>query len=664
MEHICSVSISRTSPKKLWMHAVMCRKLCVCVLVCGGHRDRERERQTVAKGGAWNKRRGKLYSAQLCSHCASPADSRAFAPCVHYPSTLQASPLLAQWAFWGSLGCCARQTFTFFSPCLFSSRHVLLNLPPSEALLDLLLLLSLGLQVLAVCPSACSCSRSHREVDCSYRGLRHLPEGLQHNVLSLNLSHNRVHNLDGQLTEYTHLRFLDLSHNLLSHMPTGLPRSLWHLYASSNRLQLLDKNDTVYQWNLRKLDLSNNKLERAVFINNTLTNLCTLNLSHNHFWTLPTNMPAHLNTIDLSHNSLVRVLPGSLDRLFKLTHFYLHANRFATLPFGALDKLTSLSVITLGNNPWACHLYDDISYLLSWAQQTSAHVLGCPCHTQPVCGGGHPGRTGAWHFATYNQPPVVASSQDLSSMTPEASVTGRRYWSVSSQRSKETGDTPHHVVTTMPISISTVHPRSTSTHLAITHLSPGAGPAAAERMFHTDSHHISGPLSDPSLITQTAHRADVTLALDHFFTTESPSIQTKKTTTLRTRSVRRQNQALPGGISSSSPTLPTCSSLPLLSQLGFLSLILQRFLWKTNEKPWQFGVTSAFELTHIRLCKLVVYCDGCTLAASAAKRLFTQQAYDKLSYFLLFRAWRDAIFMIICPEKSNVLQASNQMHWF
>uniref|UniRef100_A0A665VKV0 Oligodendrocyte myelin glycoprotein a n=1 Tax=Echeneis naucrates TaxID=173247 RepID=A0A665VKV0_ECHNA len=218
------------------------------------------------------------------------------------------------------------------------------------------------------------------------------------------------------LTMYTHLRILDLSHNRLSHLPTGLPRSLWQLHASSNRLHLLDKNDTVYQWNLRMLDLSNNKLERAIFINNTLISLCTLNLSYNHFWTLPTNMPLHLEVIDLSHNLLVKVLPGSLDRLPRLTHFYLHANRFSTLPFGVLDKLTSLRIITLGDNPWDCHLYADITYLLSWTQHSPARVLGCPCHTQSVCGGVRPGKTGGWHFASYNLPPLAASAQDLTEM--------------------------------------------------------------------------------------------------------------------------------------------------------------------------------------------------------------------------------------------------------
>ncbi|XP_070773788.1 oligodendrocyte-myelin glycoprotein-like [Enoplosus armatus] len=465
-------------------------------------------------------------------------------------------------------------------------RHVMLKLSTNDALLGLLLLLLLGLHVLAVCPSMCSCGRSHREVDCSWRGLRQLPDGLQHNMRSLNLSHNRFHNLDGQLTAYTHLRFLDLSYNRLSHLPTGLPRSLWHLYAASNRLQLLDKNDTVYQWNLRMLDLSDNKLERAIFINNTLTNLCTLNLSHNQFWTLPTNMPVHLETIDLSHNLLVKVLPGSLDRLLRLTYFYLHANRFSTLPFGLLDKITSLRVITLGDNPWACHLYADITYLVSWTQHTPASVLGCPCHTQPICGGVRPGRTGGWHFASYNLPPLAASAQDLSSVPSEASVTGWWYLSVSALLStphtpKETTQHPPFIVT--PISISTLPPRSTGTQSTINHLS-----------LHTDSHLTSdreeasptdsrqttdtSPFPDTSFITETPIRADMTLATDRFFTTESPSVQTKKTTTLRTRSVRRQNQSLPSGISNGSLALATCSSLPFLHNLGLLSLILQQVL--------------------------------------------------------------------------------------
>ncbi|XP_054482398.1 oligodendrocyte-myelin glycoprotein-like [Anoplopoma fimbria] len=466
------------------------------------------------------------------------------------------------------------------------SRHVLLKLPPNEALLELLLVLLLGLRVLAVCPSMCSCGRSHREVDCSWRGLRQLPDGLQHNTRSLNLSHNRLHNLDGQLTGYTHLRFLDLSHNRLSQLPAGLPRSLWQLNASSNRLQLLDKNDTVHQWNLRLLDLSDNKLERAIFINNTLTNLCTLNLSHNHFWTLPTNLPVHLENIDLSHNLLVKVLPGSLDRLLRLQHFYLHANRFSTLPFGVFDKLTSLRVITLDDNPWDCHLYADITYLLSWTQHTPTRVLGCPCHTQPVCGGVRPERTGGWHFASYNLPPLAASAQDLSSMPPEAGVTGWWYLSVSalqstSQFPEEALTTQHHPLTATPIGISTPRPR---TRLTINHLSASAGPASIDHMLHTDSAdslHASDSSSfpDTSLVTETPIRAAMTLATDQFFTTESPSIQTKKTTTLRTRSVRRKNQSVPSGISNGGPPPATRSLHPYLHNLGLLlSLLLQRGL--------------------------------------------------------------------------------------
>lgn len=64
----------------------------------------------------------------------------------------------------------------------------------SASLLCLNILLLCGLQggwVLSVCPTVCSCSRGHRVVDCSSRGLTKLPPGLQHNIRFLNLSFNR-----------------------------------------------------------------------------------------------------------------------------------------------------------------------------------------------------------------------------------------------------------------------------------------------------------------------------------------------------------------------------------------------------------------------------------------------------------------------------------------
>ncbi|KAF7206020.1 oligodendrocyte-myelin glycoprotein isoform X1 [Nothobranchius furzeri] len=448
------------------------------------------------------------------------------------------------------------------------SRPAPLKLSLNEALLEVALVLMLGLHVLAVCPSMCSCTHSHREVDCSWRGLRQLPDGLQHNIRALVLSHNQFHNLDGKLTEYTHLRRLDLSHNRLSRLPGDLPRSLWQLSAASNRILLLDKNDTAFQWNLKTLDLSNNKLQRAIFINNTLINLCKLNLSNNHFWTLPTNLPSHLETIDMSHNLLVKVLPGSLDRLPKVTHFYLHANRFSSLPFGVLDRMRSLRILTLGNNPWACHLSADIDYLLAWTQRTPARVLGCPCHTQPVCGGVHPNRTRGWHYASYSDPPLAASDPVLSPLSPESDVTPWWYLSASALLStppppQKTLNSEQSVFTVTPSSSSAFtkglhrtinHPAVTGSPHAIDHLIPGAEEASP-----SDSSYFS----DKSLITDTSEGDGATLATNRFFTTESSSTQTKRTTTLRTRSVRRHNQSLPGSTRNSSPAL-TVHSLVLL----------------------------------------------------------------------------------------------------
>ncbi|XP_034034657.1 oligodendrocyte-myelin glycoprotein-like [Thalassophryne amazonica] len=458
------------------------------------------------------------------------------------------------------------------------SWHMLISVSLYEALLQLLVMLSLGLRVLAVCPSMCSCSRSHREVDCSWRALRELPDGLQHNLRSLNLSHNRFHSLDGQLTAYTHLRVLDLSHNRLDHLPMRLPRSLWQLYAASNRIHMLDKNDTVNQWNLQRLDLSHNKIERAVFINNTMTNLRMINLSHNHFWTLPTNMPMHLETIDLSHNLLVKVLPGSLDRLPRLTHFFLHANRFSTLPFGVLDKITALRLITLGNNPWSCHLPNALAYLISWTQHTTTFVLGCPCHTQAICGGVNPGRKKDEHFASYNLPPLTASAEDQSSVPAQVTATWWWYRSFSTQLSTRL----HQPFTATPIGFSTPSPGTVGLHLTTKYLSA--------TNIHPNSHFIFGQekispmnrlgntdaMSEASSISNTSIPVDTGMATDQFFMTQNPSLHTKKTTTLRTRSVRRPNQSLASGINKADIASAPCSSF---IQNLILSFILHQHVF-------------------------------------------------------------------------------------
>ncbi|XP_039987627.1 oligodendrocyte-myelin glycoprotein-like isoform X2 [Xiphias gladius] len=218
--------------------------------------------------------------------------------------------------------------------------------------------------------------------------------------------------LDSQLRHYAHLRTLDLSYNRLENLPTDLPRSLWDIRAAGNHLRSLDKNDTAYHWNLKVLDLSDNELERVVFINNTLPSLQALNLSHNRFWTVPTNMPHNLECIDLSHNYLLQILPGSLDRLPRLAQLYLHANRFSWLAEGVFDKLTGLEMMTLGDNPWACEEEENITKLLKWAEQTRAAVLGCPCYTRPICGQTHlatPGRE--WHSALFTEPPLWVNSR-------------------------------------------------------------------------------------------------------------------------------------------------------------------------------------------------------------------------------------------------------------
>lgn len=377
----------------------------------------------------------------------------------------------------------------------------------------LLLLLYASRCINAACPLVCSCSESDREVDCSWRGLRTLPSGFQLNIHSLNLSHNRLADLDHVLANYTHLRTLDISHNRLSHMPALLPRSLWELYASGNRIRLLKKNDTVYHWNLRLLDLSANRLERVVFINNTLPSLQALNLSCNKFWTVPTNMPRNLEMVDLSHNTLVQILPGSLERLPRLSRFYLHANHFPAVCEGAFEQLHGLRLVTLGDNPWACDDHSKIKYLLDWAKHTSARVLGCPCHTWSTCGESQLARgTSGWYFASYTLAPRSRMGWEfnrlLSGVTTyyrsEEVLTGNQYTRKAPKLSS--------------------HPDNN------------------EESF---GHGFLLTSTSESLSSTSLHMPTDTPVTEDLLTTSGVSTSTtRRTTTLRTRSVRRTNQKL------------------------------------------------------------------------------------------------------------------------
>ncbi|XP_071621580.1 oligodendrocyte-myelin glycoprotein [Heliangelus exortis] len=259
-------------------------------------------------------------------------------------------------------------------------------LKPSTCLLVLLFFIP---TVLGICPSSCTCSGNDRNVDCSGRNLTILPHGLQDNITYLNLSFNQFLDLDHQLTRFTNLRTLDISNNWLKNVPAHLPKSLWELYAINNNIKVLQKLDTAYQWNLRVLDVSRNMVERAVLINNTLSSLKFLNLSSNKLWTVPTNMPYNIETVDLSNNFLSQILPGTLLRLHHLSSLYLHNNKFTSIPDKAFDQLLQLQVVTLNNNPWACSDQQNILYLLRWVQETAAHVVGAPCaDTAPTPGTG------------------------------------------------------------------------------------------------------------------------------------------------------------------------------------------------------------------------------------------------------------------------------------
>lgn len=83
-----------------------------------------------------------------------------------------------------------------------------------------------------------------------------------------------------------------------------------------------------------------------------LTNLKTLDLSHNHYrWDIPTSFSrlTALQDLDLSHNRLTGLLPADLSNLNQLLRLNLSHNRFDPRVFQSLVSLPNLNQVELGH---------------------------------------------------------------------------------------------------------------------------------------------------------------------------------------------------------------------------------------------------------------------------------------------------------------------------
>lgn len=192
----------------------------------------------------------------------------------------------------------------------------------------------------AECTSVCKCS-GYKAADCTDKGLIMIPDGIDGETLSLNMTGNNL-----QMLSHDTFRKIGLV-------------NLQHLHLTSCRLGQID--DHAFRG---------------------LTNLITLYLNHNLLTAVPShtfaNVP-NLKLLDLSRNPIQKLDPYTFRLLPNLSHLYvtncnlqwigprafegldslaelsLNDNQLASLPAGSMmNTLHRLKMIQLHGNPWKC----------------------------------------------------------------------------------------------------------------------------------------------------------------------------------------------------------------------------------------------------------------------------------------------------------------------
>ncbi|KAG8191836.1 hypothetical protein JTE90_022825 [Oedothorax gibbosus] len=173
-----------------------------------------------------------------------------------------------------------------------------------------------------------------QEINLKFNKLEDIPPGLFHNLGSLvvlDLSKNRIQSLKGAFLYNDMLRKIDLSENLIEKCGDMFHdmQSLESVDLTQNHLQVIENDDFSYAPLLTDLLLGNNvinRLDSNAFVD--LRHLRQLNLHENFIYSL---------------NRSVRDLPG-------LQELHLHNNKLKNIDAKEMENLQNLKRLNLANN--------------------------------------------------------------------------------------------------------------------------------------------------------------------------------------------------------------------------------------------------------------------------------------------------------------------------
>ncbi|XP_069823016.1 leucine-rich repeats and immunoglobulin-like domains protein 1 [Dendropsophus ebraccatus] len=219
----------------------------------------------------------------------------------------------------------------------------------------LLLLLGCCLASRTPCPTSCSCTGDL--VDCSNLGLTEVPTHLPAWAAHLNLSHNKLKEIDpAAFVELQGLREVQLGYNELSAFPSlgSASSDVVSLSLHHNKIRNIEQSDLIPYASLETLDLSSNEItEIRSGLFPLRLRIKDLNLGSNKLSSLESgsfdNLSRSLLTLRLSKNRISQ-LPVRAFKLPLLTQLELNRNRIRLIEGLTFQGLDSLEVLKLQRN--------------------------------------------------------------------------------------------------------------------------------------------------------------------------------------------------------------------------------------------------------------------------------------------------------------------------
>ncbi|KAL9920250.1 fish-lips isoform 1-T6 [Glossina fuscipes fuscipes] len=249
----------------------------------------------------------------------------------------------------------------------------------------LLILLSCHPQQRAVafCPSKCQClgGDANSRAYCIDAALEDVPIQLNPETKYINLTLNKIRNIEFTLPFYMKLEVLDLSrniietlgsknfeyqiemrtlnlsHNSVSSLQKDAFRGLSNLLVldlSFNRIEVVHPSAMADLNSLIEMDLTNNNI--VSLEENTFHNLMSLEIlifKNNQLLDVPASNLQHLHAIkslDVSENLVEYVRNDSFEGLRELVTLTLRGNVISELDLSAFDGLITLKYLDLGDN--------------------------------------------------------------------------------------------------------------------------------------------------------------------------------------------------------------------------------------------------------------------------------------------------------------------------